>query len=331
MPSISGASRWVRPTASPVSSSMLSTIRSTSVPTSASRAAWLIGSCTSEHSRSHSSTVSPSTAPSSPTAGVPSSGENAKKPAQSSCTAARKASSSSCCELGLAGKPDDERGAERRARLLRPDGIDHRDESLAAPPPPHASKERRGDVLQRQVEVRHDSGKLEHGGDERIAHLTRIEIEEADPLQPQRGKPVEATEQRRERTGLAHVAAVPGEILRDQHELGRSPGDQRARLGLDRLGYARPLLAAKRRDGAERAGAVAALGDLDVRPRCAGHRTRQLEQVAHAGGRARRRARTGGSEERPLPTRPRHRTRRRRRPRAVLERARRHNARPCIR
>ena len=54
-PSISGASRCVRPTRTS-SSSVPSTSTSISRPTSAARAAAVIGSCTSEHSRSRSCT-----------------------------------------------------------------------------------------------------------------------------------------------------------------------------------------------------------------------------------------------------------------------------------
>ena len=50
------------------------------------------------------------------------------------------------------------------------------------------------------------------------------------------------------------------------------PSTSDADLGLDRLRRARPLLAPERRDGAERARAVAALGDLHVGPR---HRRRR--------------------------------------------------------
>ena len=88
-----------------------------------------------------------------------------------------------------------------------------------------------------------------------------------------------------------------------------------AGLGLDRLGRAGALLAAERRDGAERAGAVAAFGDLQVRPRHARRGAGQLEQVAHADGL------DHGHAERDRPpsprARPRPRTRPPRRPRAA--------------
>jgi len=58
IPSISGASRWVRPTSVPASSSAPSTITSITSPTSASRAAWVMGSCSSLHSRSRSAASS---------------------------------------------------------------------------------------------------------------------------------------------------------------------------------------------------------------------------------------------------------------------------------
>ena len=157
------------------------------------------------------------------------------------------------------------------------------EEAVAAPPALHAPQQARRRVLQREVEVRDDRRQLEHRRDERVVHLGRVEVEQPHAREPVRAQRVEPAQQRRERARLADVAAVPREVLGDEHDLGDALLDERAHLGLDRLGRARALLAAERRDGAERARAVAALGDLHVRPRRARRRPRQLEQVAHAG------------------------------------------------
>ena len=65
---------------------------------------------------------------------------------------------------------------------------------------------------------------------------------------------------------------------------------ERASASIDSI-VARALLAAERRDRAERARAVAALGDLHVRPRHARRRPRQLQQVSHAASAVRPRRR----------------------------------------
>ena len=60
------------------------------------------------------------------------------------------------------------------------------------------------------------------------------------------------------------VLAVRGEVLGDEDDLA---GAELVDLGEDRLDVATALLAAEARDRAETALTVAALGDLDVRPR----------------------------------------------------------------
>ena len=140
-------------------------------------------------------------------------------------------------------------------------------------------------VLERQVEVGDDGRRLEHRRDQRVADLARVQVEQPDPRQTGgRQLGVEAAQQRGERAGLAGVAPVPGEVLGDEHQLGDAALDERARLGDDRVGRPRALLATERWDRAERAGAVAALGDLDVGPGRGGPGPRQLEQIAHTDG-----------------------------------------------
>ena len=229
--------------------------------------------------------------------------------------------------LALTGEPDDERRPERRGGLGRADGVDAGEEAVAAPPPLHAPQEARVRVLQREVEVRDDRRQLQHGGDERVAHLAGIEVEEADPRQAVRGERVESPEQRGERARRPDVAPVPGEVLRHQHQLGDALLDQAPCLRLDGLGGARALLAAERRDGAEGAGAVAPLRHLQVRPRDARRGPGQLQQVTDAPRLAFRGVETDGRRR----AHPRRRSRRPRRPRAAPPPAPRRSARPCTR
>ena len=90
-------------------------------------------------------------------------------------------------------------------------------------------------MLEGEVEVGDDGGQLEHGRDQRVAHLARVEVEEPDPLEPVGHEMVEPAEQRRERPRLAGVAPVPREVLRHEHDLGDAAVDEGPDLGLDRL------------------------------------------------------------------------------------------------
>ena len=98
------------------------------------------------------------------------------------------------------------------------------------------------------------------------------------------------------------IATVRGEVLGHQDDLahGRRTGvlarGQGVDLGQHLAGGARALLAPERRDGAEAADPVAALGHLDVGPRGAGGRAGQLQQVEAAGGSRRIRRCPGGAE-----------------------------------
>ncbi len=164
--------------------------------------------------------------------------------------------------------------------------------------------------------------------DERVAHLARVEVEEAHARQAVGRERVEPPQQRGERSRFAGVAPVPGEVLRDQHELGdaRPRPAPRASASIA-LGSARALLAAERRDGAERARPVAALGDLQVRPRHA-----RATPAGARAGRGRRSACASGRRSTPTsPGRLRRRSRPPRRPRAAPPPARRRSARPCSR
>ena len=68
-----------------------------------------------------------------------------------------------------------------------------------------------------------------------------------------------------ERLAVADVGAVRVHVLAEQGDLGDALGDQRLDLGEDVARAAVLLLAAQRRDDAERAGVVAADGDGDPR------------------------------------------------------------------
>ena len=199
--------------------------------------------------------------------------ENGKKPAQSSCTSRRNASSSSWSDSVSPGKPtmNDERnaasGSSARMRAIEVE------EAVAAPPPLHAAQQRPGDACcSERSKYGTTVGSSSIVDEQRVLDLARVEVEQPHAREAERREPVEAAQQRRERARLADVAAVPGEVLGDEHDLGDAGLDELAHLGLDRVDGARPLLAPERRDGTERARPVAALGDLHVGPRHASAR-----------------------------------------------------------
>ena len=181
--------------------------------------------------------------------------------------------------LGLARVADDEVRAEGGLGLAAADVVDAGEEPLAVAPAPHAPQQRRRHVLQRQVEVRHAGGA--DRVDQRVGEVGRVEVEQPHPVDPGRPRP-----RRAGRCALADalVAAEGGEVLGDEHDLARL---ERVDLVEDRLDRARPLRAAERRDGAEPAGAVAALGHLHVGPRARRGRAGQVEQVEATGARRR--------------------------------------------
>ena len=76
---------------------------------------------------------------------------------------------------------------------------------------------------------------------------------------------IQRPQQSREGAALAAIDAVEARVLRDQEQLLRPPAASASASAT--IDVARPaaIVAAKRRDDAERALVVAALGDLDVR------------------------------------------------------------------
>ena len=89
-----------------------------------------------------------------------------------------------------------------------------------------------------------------------------VEVEQPDPLQAVDG--VQLAKQPRQRAALAAIDAVEGRVLRDQQQF-LTPRAARARASRTiESGGPVPIVAAQRRDDAERALVVAAFGNLDV-------------------------------------------------------------------
>jgi len=179
--------------------------------------------------------------------------------------------------LRLTGVADDEVAAERGVGLAGPDVGDPAQEAIAVSPAPHPAQQRLADVLQREVEVRHPA--VADGVDQPVAQIARVEVQQADTI----GALAHGAHQRDDRPGaelVGQVLAVRSEVLGNEHDLA---GRQLVDLAQDRLDGAAALRAAERRDRAEPALPVAALGDLDVRPRRRRRRTGEVEEIQRRG------------------------------------------------
>ena len=78
-------------------------------------------------------------------------------------------------------------------------------------------------MLEREVDVAADMAGGGHDGEKFVADERRVAVEEAEPVVA--ANPVEAGEQRGERSAVAQVAAVGGDILRDDIEFADAGAD----------------------------------------------------------------------------------------------------------
>ena len=117
-------------------------------------------------------------------------------------------------------------------------------------------------MLQRQVDVAADLPALSHRRKHVLGDRGGIEIQQADPLEAV--DPVQLAKQARKRATLTAVDSVERRVLRDEEQLLDPAVGQIARFADDRGRVPAAKLSAQRRDDAERAGVVAAFGDLDV-------------------------------------------------------------------
>ncbi len=117
----------------------------------------------------------------------------------------------------------------------------------------------------------HHPGALGHGIEHRVADRGGVEIQQPDPVDA--GDGVEAAKQLRERGALSEIPSVERRVLGDEDQLSYPARGERLGFAHDRVGRPAPVVPAQRRDDAEGALVVAALGHLDVRivPRCGEH------------------------------------------------------------
>ena len=207
--------------------------------------------------------------------------------------------------LGLARVTEDEGGPEGGVGLGGPDVADAPQKALAVTPATHAGEQRTRHVLQREVEVRHARG--EHGLNQLISQPGGVEVEQTGAIDAGRHGAGECSNGRRTvgdagtPTRARAIPAVRSQVLSDEDDLAQGRravggGAQGVDLGQHLLRRTGALLAPERRDGAEAADAIAALGDLDVRPGAAGGGARQLQEVEPIRGRRRSGGAAAGRE-----------------------------------
>ena len=177
--------------------------------------------------------------------------------------------------VGLSREAEDEVGPERDVGHQFADLRDEVEEAVRRPGARHRAQQLLVHVLHRQVDVGHDLGDLGHGLQQWPLELVGLEVEQPQPLdavdlcefaQQHRGQGAPALVA----VPRAEVLAPAGGVLADQHQLAGTLLAQPCGLG-DQLVDPTGLEAtAEGRDGTEGAHAVAAAGDLEVRPRALG-------------------------------------------------------------
>ena len=175
--------------------------------------------------------------------------------------------------LGLARVADDEVRAERGVGPAGADVVDAAQEPVAVAPPAHPAQQRLRHVLQREVEVRAPAA-ADHV-DQTVGEVRGIQVEEADP-RDRRGDASRRAARSSPRPGRRRPCRTTRGPARRARSPARRAGSTSARID---SGVRLRCGPRKRGDRAEAARAVAALGDLHVRPRRRRRRPGQVEQV----------------------------------------------------
>ena len=134
--------------------------------------------------------------------------------------------------------------------------------SVTVAGPSHPFEDLGRGVLERQVDVAADLLALRHRRQDVVGDRRRVEVEEPDPGQPVNG--VELAQQASERSAFAAVDAEERRVLGDEQQLADPTLGERPGLAHDRFAGAAAVRASQRRNDAEGARVVTALGDLDI-------------------------------------------------------------------
>ncbi len=164
--------------------------------------------------------------------------------------------------LGLAREADDERRPQDKSGDRRPQPVDDRLRLGPRVTAVHQLEHPVVDVLQRHVQVRDDLPRPAQDVVQLLGEELRVAIQNPNPVDAL--DVLELTEQLGQPGPAVEVDAVIGHVLRHEDELADAVGGQLLGLlddPLDRLG---DVLAPHEGDCAERAEAIAALGDLQI-------------------------------------------------------------------
>ena len=164
--------------------------------------------------------------------------------------------------LGLARETGDQRAAHGDAGHLAAQAVEDATHLLAGDTALHRLQHRRGDVLDRDVEVLHRLRMLAQERRQLRQHGVRVGIHQPDPADA-----VDLAELLEQRVDLAlsrRVEAVGGAVLGDDDQFLHAGGGEVLRFFDQHLDRLAAVLAAHLRDRAERAGVVAALADAQV-------------------------------------------------------------------
>src|SRR5712692_2896107 len=158
--------------------------------------------------------------------------------------------------LGLARKADDEVRPDAGFRCVPADPLDQLAEPLPVAEPPHGPQHRAARVLERHVEVGRDTRGAGKHLDQALAQFCGLQV--ADPYSRDPRDRREPGQHVLKEPQVAKILAVGSGILADQHEFADTLAGQKGRLRDQVRWRAGDESPAERRDGAERAAAIAA-------------------------------------------------------------------------
>ncbi len=170
--------------------------------------------------------------------------------------------------LGLAGEADDESGADRETGNAGAEALDEALDMLAGRLAAHGCEHVAVDVLERHVHVLGDLWIARDRGDEIVAPVGGMRVEQAHPeVSLDLADGVEEVNERGAARGIDRLAgaglllpqvhAEVGGVLADEIDLANAFRDEAANLGDDGLDGAAAMAAAHLRDDAEAAGMIA--------------------------------------------------------------------------
>jgi len=169
--------------------------------------------------------------------------------------------------LVLARVADDECGTQGEVGDDAAGTLDHVAHRLAGVATAHLLQDLVVDVLHRYVQVLRDARLARHHVQELVGDGRGIGIMQANPAQTlDLGEAPQQSGEVRSRVGFAirQIAAVGGEILCDEADLGGAPGCHGLGFTHHRIGLTAALRTAQLGDDAKCARSIAALGDLQI-------------------------------------------------------------------